>query len=294
MQNRFAAYAPVVFWVGVVVLIFGVILTVGGGRGPIPTPYMLVGGAALVVLSGLLNITASRRLMGQRSVRYGSNALVMTLAFLAILGLINFVGTRRTWRQDFTANQQFSLSLQTIRILEGLKQPVKATAFYTPDIPTQEAQDRLKEYALHSAQFTYEFVNPNEHPETAIKLGATRAGGIVFESGGKKQEATAVTESDFTGAILKVTSDKPRVVVFLTGHKERDLNGFGDDGYSTMRASLEKDNYSVSTQSLLISNTIPLSATVVVLAGPQSALSDSESQTLSNYLDQGGHLLVMA
>lgn len=301
MRKNLSKFAPAVFWAGVIVLLLGVIVivsgaTAGSGRGPVPTEYMLIGGVALLIVSALMRPTAVRTALGIRGVRYGGNALILTLAILAILGIVNYFGTqaRFNWRQDFTVNKQFTLSEQTQQVLRNLKQPVKATAFYSASNPRQEAKDRLDEYARSSdGKFTYEFVDPFDKPDLARQLAVTRDGGIVFAAGSKKQEAISTSESDFTGAILKVIADVPRVVYFVAGHKERDPNESGDNGYSTVRAWIEKDNYSIGTLSLLITPTIPVSATVVVVAGPQSALADSETKVLSDYMDQGGRLMLL-
>lgn len=297
MRERLAPYAPAVLWAGVIVLALALIVVVGGGRGPVPTEYMFVGGLVLLVLAALLRPDVVRRAFGVRGMRYGSNALVLTLGFVAILGLVNYLGTQPkfNYRQDLTANKQFSLSPQTIQILENLKRPVKATGFFTAQaFGRQEAQDRLREYSLHSPNFTYEIVDTEQQIGLARQLGVTRDGSVVFQSGDKKQEALSTSESDFTAAILKVTTDTPRAVYFITGHRERDLNDSGDAGYSTLRQWLEKDNYSTGTINLSITSTIPISATVLVLASPQNSLSEAELKIVSGYLDQGGRLLVMS
>jgi ABC-type uncharacterized transport system involved in gliding motility auxiliary subunit len=302
-RETLSKYAPAVFWAGVIVLLLGLIViasgaTAGSGRGPIPTEYMLIGGLVLMVISAFMNPDAVRGALGLRSVRYGGNALVLTLGFVAILGVLNYLGTwpRFEWRQDFTANQQFTIAPQTAQILQNLKQPVKATALFSPQAAgRQEAEDRLKEYQLRAGdKFTYEFVDPIDHPDIARNLGLTRDGGIVFESGSKKQEAISTSEQDFTTAILKVTSDTQHTVAFITGHKERDLSDTNPTGFSTVRQWLEKDNYATTTLNTLITTTIPASITVVVLASPQVTLTAAETSALSNYLDQGGRLLVMS
>ena len=301
MRERLAPFAPAVFWAGVIVLLLGVVLiasnvTAGSGRGPVPTEYLLGGGVVLMLISLAMRPDVVRRIFGVRSVRYGGNAVLYSAVFLVILGLLNYIAgqSRFTWRQDFTANQQFTLSPQTVQILENLKVDVKATAFFSPQaVGRQEAEDLLKEYKLRSPHFDYEFVDPVDHPDIARQLGLTRDGGIVFQSGTKMQEATSSSESDFTSAILKVTTETQPAVYFITGHRERDPNDQGDQGFGSVRQWLEKDNYTVATTSLLLTNTIPVSATVLVLAGPQNPLNDSEIQTLNNYLNQGGRLLVM-
>src|SRR5262249_28578911 len=70
-----------------------------------------------------------------RSTRYGLNSLVMILLVLALLGLANWIVSRHPLKYDTTKNKQFSLSPLTVTTLQGLKQPVKVTSFFT------EAQD---------------------------------------------------------------------------------------------------------------------------------------------------------
>ena len=302
-KETLVKYAPAVFWAGVIVMLLGVIViasnvAAGSGRGPVPPEFMLAGGLVLVVLSGLMNPNAVRGALGLRTVRHGGNALVITLAFIGILGVLNYLGTqsRFEYRQDFTANQQFTISPQTTQILQSLKQPVKVTAFFSPQAAGRtEAEDRLKEYRLRGGdKFSYEFVDTEQRPDLARSLGLTRDGGIIFESGSKKQEAISSSEQDFTTAILKVTTDTPHAVLFISGHKERDIADSGQTGFSSLKQWLEKDNYTVTSLNTLITTTLPASTTAIVLASPQITLTTGESAALSDYLDQGGRLLVMS
>lgn len=303
MQNKetIAKYAPVVFWAGVIVILLGAIVIAsnafsGSGRGPVPPEYMLLGGLLLIAVSGLMNPNAVRGALGLRTVRQGGNALLITIAFLAILGVLNYLGTqsRFEYRQDFSANQQFTISPQTTQILQSLKQPVKVTAFFSAAAAGRtEADDRLKEYRLRGGdKFTYEFVDTDQRPDLARSLGVTRDGGIIFESGTKKQEAISSSEQDFTTAILKVTTDSPHAIVFISGHKERDVADSAQTGLSSLKQWLEKDNYTVTTLNTLITTTLPASTTALVLASPQITLTAGEVTMLSDYLDQGGRLLV--
>ncbi len=51
-------------------------------------------------------------------------SIVSILVFLGILVAVNYLGTRQNKRWDFTANQVYSLSDQTVKILRELKEPV--------------------------------------------------------------------------------------------------------------------------------------------------------------------------
>ena len=68
-----------------------------------------------------------------RGARYGTMSIVSIVVFLAILVAVNYLGTRQSKRWDLTANQVYSLSDQTIKILKDLKEPVKVTVFERND-----------------------------------------------------------------------------------------------------------------------------------------------------------------
>ena len=71
-----------------------------------------------------------------RGARYGTLSIVSILVFLGILLAVNYLGARQNKRWDLTANQVFSLSDQTVKILRELKQPVNVIVY-----DRQERQD---------------------------------------------------------------------------------------------------------------------------------------------------------
>src|SRR5215210_3836581 len=70
------------------------------------------------------------KLTGRGAV-YSGNTLLIALAALLILGLVNVVGSRYQTKFDLTANKQFTLSDQSIRVAQSLPQPVKVTGWLT-------------------------------------------------------------------------------------------------------------------------------------------------------------------
>ena len=64
-----------------------------------------------------------------RSAKYGTLAIVSVLVFAGILGAVNYLASRQNKRWDFTANQVYSLSDQTIKVIQNLDAPVKMTVF---------------------------------------------------------------------------------------------------------------------------------------------------------------------
>ena len=69
------------------------------------------------------------RLFSTRQTRYGSLALASIVLVLGILTAINYIASRQNRRWDLTAAKQFTLSDQTIRILETLEGPAKILVF---------------------------------------------------------------------------------------------------------------------------------------------------------------------
>ena len=79
----------------------------------------LGGGAALVVFSMVFNLGGVWSTLGERSTRYGANAVLYTVVFLGILALVNVVSNSHSWRKDVTEAGLFSLSSQSQKLLEN-------------------------------------------------------------------------------------------------------------------------------------------------------------------------------
>ena len=63
-----------------------------------------------------------------RGALYSGNTLVLAAAALVILAFLNVLGSRYQTKLDLTANKQFTLSDQSIKVAGALPQPVKVTA----------------------------------------------------------------------------------------------------------------------------------------------------------------------
>ncbi len=237
-----------------------------------------------------------RRIVSTRQVRFGTNATVMTIAFLAILVLINILATRNHVRWDLTAEGAFSLTPESIQILQDLDQPIMITGFFAQrDRAAQDELDsRLREYVAHSDQISYRFIDPDVNPIIARDYNITSYGTVVVESGERRKQLTRTDEQAITGALLTVTQETPTTIYFLTGHEERSLEDFERGGYSEARRLLEEDNFQVEPLSLVITDTIPLENSVLVVADPQTAFQPRTEQVIADYLAQGGRMLLLS
>src|SRR5215813_15326821 len=90
----------------------------------------LVGGIFAIVLW----ITASRStlgaLVGQRSTRYGANAVIYSVAFIGVIVAVNYISSLHHRRLDLTTEKVYSLSSQSEQIVKQLKEPLKLIGFF--------------------------------------------------------------------------------------------------------------------------------------------------------------------
>jgi ABC-type uncharacterized transport system involved in gliding motility auxiliary subunit len=294
MWRRITPYARYVALFGAACLVIGLGAWLVAG---LLKPWIeIVGvlGLVLLALSVIMQPQQAKSAILGRRTRYGSNAVLMSVALFVIIALLNFLGTRYHKRWDVTAEKQFSLSEQTVQILKGIQEPVKAVLFFTPNNANrQSAEDLIKEYAIQTRQLTYQIVDPEIDRVTALNYQVTRDGTIIFERGDRREVTFGAAETDLTGALLKVFSDKVRGVYFLTGHGERNPDVADGTGCSTIKQVLESENYKVGTFTFAITDTVPADAVAVVIAGPTEPLTQQEVDLLGTYVENGGHLMVL-
>lgn len=235
-----------------------------------------------------------RRMFTGRQAKYGSNLLVLSLAFAGILVVVNAFVFENSKRWDLTEDKQNTLAAETLETLSRLPQPVEVTAFYTTRMNSEGAKTLLDQYKFNSrGKLDYRFIDPEADPITAQEMNITRDGTMVFRMGANVEQVFYASEKDMTSALVRVISGESVSVYFLSGHGERDVNGSGDTAMSMLKSALESKNYSVKTLNLLAEGKVPEEARLIVIAGPQQPVSSDEVALLKAYLEQGGGLFVL-
>jgi len=234
--------------------------------------------------------------LGLRSVRYGANASAMTVLMIALVVMINVLGVRYHRRFDVTANKEFSISQQSKQIVQTLKKPLEIVGYFGAQDNTQkdDVDSRLKEYAATSPLISYRFVNPDTDPVAAKTDNITAYGTLVFKYDGKTLQTTSGDEKGITSTILKLTQNVQTTVYVLTGHKERSLDSTDQTGISELKVVLQDDNFKVQPINLTISNTVPLSNSVLLIADPQDELTQAEFNSVISYINDGGRMVVLS
>ncbi len=248
-----------------------------------------------LALAAFLDPGSLRKALTGRQARYGSNALIMTLAFVGILIVVNYLvyGNSRRW--DLTENKENTLAPETLDTLQQLKQPVLAKAFFTVNYPTDTAKKLLESYKYNSnGQFDYKFIDPEADPVAAREAKIARDGTIVVTLEDRQEQLTYASEQELTSAIIRLANPGKRAVYFLTGHGEYAPSSQDERSYQQAANTLTAKNYTINTLNLITNPTIPEDALAIVIAGYLKPLQAQEIELLNGFLQKGGALIVLA
>jgi ABC-type uncharacterized transport system involved in gliding motility auxiliary subunit len=252
----------------------------------------LIGGAVLALLHLALRFEDVVGSVGKRQLRYGANAVLLSLVVLGILVGINWVAARRTTRWDLSKGQRFSLSDQSRKVVAGLKDEVKIT-YFQRGREAERGKARLQPFQALSDKLKVEYVDPVENPGPAQAYEVRGPWPIlVVERGTNREKVTNDSEQDITNALIKVTRDRKRLVCFADGEGERGLEDSGDQGFSGAKAALTKNQYETKTVALLREKNVPADCTVFVVAGPEHDFLPESQAAIAAYVKGGGRVLL--
>src|SRR3990172_6152317 len=256
---------------------------------------LLIVGALSLLLAAYASFGEIKKLLAGGSARYGVNVGLMILLLLGIIVFVEAVSFQHNKRFDLTENKRYSLSSQTVKILQSLKTDVSATAFYRSDQPTKRmAEDLLKQYESQSkGVFKWTIVDPDRNPGLAKRYGVDAYGTVVLEAGKKEERVSDADEEKLTNGLVRVTREGKRTVYVLKGHGERDITSSGREGFSEAKAAMEKSNYEVKDLLLLRDPKIPDDATVIIVPGPKNDPLAPELTAIDAFIAKGGKVFFM-
>lgn len=285
--------------------------------------WMMLAGLVLTLLIGFISWKNIIFFIFGRRGKYGINTSIIFLVSLSLIIILNSLlfwlsgrPDSPEWiRIDTTATKQFILEDQAIKVIGNLNEDVKITVFMATNTPEKNAnwrstEDLLLEFKRRSKQVSldYEKIDPELDPNAASKYGVNTFPSIVVEAidsrrsqiiPGRSSEVSesVFTEQDIITGLLIVNQIKQKEIIFLTGHGERDITDFDPNstGMGLIYSDLLAQNYKVLSATsqelaiLLSENNIPA---VVVIAGAESDFTLQDSAIISEYLWQGGTLLL--
>lgn len=285
--------------IGIVFLLFaglGFILTTGGFARLFSDLNLFAG--IIAVVGWLVSSRGSLgTIAGARTTRFGTNAAIYSVAFLGVLVAINYLSVRFHRQFDLTAQNAFSLSPQSIRVINGLDQPVKLYGFVEGGrSPT--AEGLYQEFAYQSPKITFQLVDPTKHPELAERYKVTVMNTTHIQYGndqtGSGTNVSDMSEQAITNGIVKVTKTAHKTVCFLTGEGEDDPDdASAAGGMGQLKDSLLGESYKINKVNLVTEDKVPADCSVMVVAGPTRPLVPHVIDALTDYLKAGGRAFIM-
>ena len=259
-------------------------------------------GVFLIILFVIVRLSQIRDVLITRQAVYGTNVFIIAGVAIGIVIVINVISANVLDKQiDLTESKIFSLSPQSKKILRSLDKPVKVIAFFPTDNTNQTlarqragAKDLLNIYRHESNKIKVEFLDPDTAPMKAKEYKIEYPGTIVFESGGRHESVTVVSEQRFTSAILRVTEEKAKKIYFLRGHKERAIDEYAEKtGLSNAADALKAQNYIVKDLYLTTQPEVPKDCAALIIPDPKLPFDDKEIDAIDRYLEADGKLMVM-
>jgi ABC-2 type transport system permease protein len=241
----------------------------------------------------------------------GSYSLLVSVVVLAILIVVNiFVSVLpTTWtKYDISSTKLYSVTSNTKAVINALEQDVTIYWIVQSGEEDEVIENLLGKYESLSDHIEVVKKNPDVYPTFAEQYTdeTVTNNSLVVVSGDKSRyiaysdiylvESSMYTSSystsfDGEGAITSgidyVVSEEQPIVYALEGHGETELpSEFSDQ--------IEKSNLSVESLSLLNIDEIPEDAACILVYSPSSDLSEEEETMLSDYVADGGKLMVAA
>jgi len=234
----------------------------------------------------------TRQWLKARQTKYAAYATTYIIVVLAAVVVANILADRHNKSFDATSNKRYSLSDQTAKIVKGLKQNATIT-YFNQSTRFRDGRDLLDQYANLSPKVHVEYADPDRNPELARAAGIRSYGTAVVQVGSKKEEAKSMSEEGVTGAFIRDLKSNTRMVCFVTGSGEHQIDNSDREGLSRFKELLSKDNYETKSIDLLQKAEVPGDCTTLVIAGPTRNYEQPEVDAIKKYVEGGGRGLFM-
>jgi ABC-type uncharacterized transport system involved in gliding motility auxiliary subunit len=223
--------------------------------------------------------------------RYRIQYIIFVLLFLLCIALLAWLSNEYQLRGDWTASSRNSLSEDTIKLLRTIDGPVSIRSYQNEDpIMQQAVKEILQRYQRHKADLQYRILNPDLAVELARQDNINLYGQSVIEYQDKQETIETLSEQTISNALIRLSRQQQPLLVFISGHGERDPDNNNNTGYSTLKQQLSEKGFVVQSINLL-THDIPEHINTLVIASPNHPLHAGEVEKIIAFIAAGGHLL---
>ncbi|ADE12588.1 GldG family protein [Sideroxydans lithotrophicus] len=222
--------------------------------------------------------------------------IVTLLLVLATAGALFQLAARYPAQWDVTQNALNSLEPGSVDALALLKGPVKITVYATErDAQVGDMRKLIRDfvslYQRYKPDISLSFVDPVKDPEAMRKASIQGNGEMVVEYAGRSEHITTLNEQTLSSALLHLAHTKDQLLMYLSGHGERKLDGIANQDLGELGKRLQQLGYRTSSLNLALAQDVPSNVSLLVVTQPQTRLMPGEVKKLLRYIDNGGNLL---
>jgi ABC-type uncharacterized transport system involved in gliding motility auxiliary subunit len=228
--------------------------------------------------------------LNKRSFNYGAQSIFIIVVVIAIIGVLNFLGSQYPKKIDLTKNKLHTFSDQSEKVMKSLKGDLTAT-FYGDVNSREQFRPVFDNYKKLSNHFKFELVDPNKEPTRAKTAGIKKMNTLMLGYEGKTAKVDDITEEKITNEVIKLTKDTRSIVCTIIGHGEFSFTDVTANGFSQAKKGLEDQSYVVKELTLPQETAIPADCNVLVMMGTSKAMFPAEIKMLTDYLNNGGRLV---
>ncbi len=235
-----------------------------------------------------------------RTTKYGMNMGTLVGLGVVLYVCLNFFAFRYDKSVDITGDKINSLSLQSLEILDLLKEDVEFRVYYQGKAHSGQnigLKLLFKKYMRESSKVKTKFVDAHKDPMSSQYLTREDQGKIViFAKQGERMERVRepIGEESITSALFRLGRTNSKKIYFLTGHGERSISasGVSGAGVGMLADSLRAKGLVLEELNLLQLQEVPKDAAMLAILGPKKALLQKEMISIKEYLIEGGRLLL--
>lgn len=242
---------------------------------------------------GLAAATASlsgRRLAGAR--RLARWTPVAALAGIALAA--GLIAERHPLAADWTSDDRYSLSPQTVQVLRSLEADVEVRAYYQRLDPNRNGIEvLLGAFGDNTGRLRHFMYDPDRDLAQVRRDGVTTVRSVIVESGGRRRQLADPDESTLINAVFRVVLGEQPVAYYLLGHGESPLDGEGRDGFLAASEALSGQGYVVRPLLLAETPQVPGDAALVMIVAPRRDLRPAEVEALDSFLARGGSVMAL-
>ena len=232
--------------------------------------------------------------------KYGGHATLLTVIVVVLLIVLNLLVEQVPVKLDLTENRLFTLSEQTLQILDRLEQDVAIYGVAEPGKENRMVDEVARRYSRRTPRVSVEYLDPYRQPAFIRQFDpegkGINEGSYIVASGDKyrvidrwelfninyqnpfQPEVTGlVAEERFTSAIMYVTAEKNPKVYALKGHGEEELP-------LNLRERLRHENYELKELTLVGKEKLPEDLDLLLVFSPKRDLTVEEEEKIRNFL----------